>query len=374
MSDISGIYIHIPFCMKRCSYCAFASSLYNQEKADQYLDALCAEIRLRAADLHPRSIYIGGGTPTSLTISQLGQLAEMLSLIDMSRLHEFTIEANPGTLDMEKAMLIKSMGVTRISLGVQTFQSKGLEILGRIHTAGQAIKSIIQAREAGFDELSLDFIFGWPGQSEADWWDDLEQTRHLKVQHLSCYCLSYEEETPLTLQMKGLSIRPAEEELERRLFDLTAAILKHHGLLRYEISSFAVPGHECQHNLGYWQGDEYIGVGAGAHSYIDGTRLANADDIERYIDLMQSQSDAVDFTELLEPEKAAREQAVICLRLSAGIDRDRFFSTTGFELEELLSEELPPLLAAGWLEWQDRRLRLTDKALPVADSVLSELV
>ncbi len=375
MSAPSGLYVHIPFCIRRCAYCAFASGLYDPVRADRYLTALTSEFSSRLPGFAPETVYIGGGTPTSLSPGQLTRLLDLVRQLDLSRLREFTIEANPGTLNMEKAILLKEAGVNRVSLGVQTFRAEGLQTLSRPHHAKQARLAVSLCHEAGLNEISLDFIYAWPGQKLAWWREDLEKALRLNIEHLSCYCLTNEPGTPLSRLIETGRLTTLAETEERALFDLTGEFLPARGMRRYEIGNFCLPGHECRHNLNYWTGGDYHGLGCGAHSHVDGMRFANSDDTETYIRKLRQSGSARVFCETLPPERAARECAVIWLRMSEGIDGAAFHARTGFELQELFSAELPPLMEQGWLEWSPNRcLRLSDQALPVADSVLSELV
>lgn len=375
MDAMAGLYVHVPFCLRRCAYCAFVSSVYDAARADQYLDALGREFRERTASFHPTTIYIGGGTPTALSLSQLERLLEFFRPLTAS-VAEFSVEANPGTLTTDKAALLRAGGVTRVSLGVQTFEPDGLQVLGRAHTEKQARAAWAMLREVGFENLSLDLIAGWPGETEAVWENDLARALALGAEHLSCYSLTYEPGTPLGERQTAGAVAALGEEEERRLFDRTGEILSAAGRPRYEISNFAKPGRECRHNVNYWVGGEYLGLGAAAHSHVGGARFANEDDIDVYSRRMKAEGTAKSFEERLPPERSARECAVIWLRMMAGIDAAAFRARTGFALATLLERELPRLIRDGWLEWDDEgeRLRLTPAAIPIADAVLAELV
>ncbi len=371
---IKNFYVHIPFCLRRCNYCDFASSEYSPHLAEEYLEALGIEFTRRAYGMRPETIYIGGGTPTCLSYEMIEELTDMLDLLDLRDLKEFTVEANPGTLSVDKLMLLREAGITRISLGVQTFNQHGLDVLGRFHGAKDARFAIAQLREVGFENISLDLIFAWPGQTAEEWLEDLQMAIKLDIPHISCYGLSYPEGTPIAKMLANGRVTQVEESLERDMFDRTAEVLAEAGLARYEISNFAKEGHQCQHNLNYWRGGTYIGIGAGAHSYEGNTRFGNCPDVGLYVKKMSSAGTAIDFIDEISREARARECAVIWLRLAEGVDKDLFCNSVGIELEELLAESLPKLLAEGWLEWRGNRLRLTDKAIPYADTILSELV
>ena len=226
------------------------------------------------------------------------------------------------------------------------------------------------------DSISADLIYGWPGQKPGEWQSDLEEVLRLRLPHVSCYSLVYEDGTPLAQRKARGQVAVLSEQEERAMFDLTPACLAKGGLRRYEISNFSLPGWECRHNLVYWRGEEYLGIGAAAHSHIGGVRLANVGEIDEYIRRLASGSSPVASEEKLPPERKARECAVIWLRLCEGIEAAKFARRTGYYLEDLFSHELPRLLADGWLTWDNdkTRLRLAAKALPVADLVLAEMV
>jgi oxygen-independent coproporphyrinogen-3 oxidase len=369
-----GLYVHVPFCLRRCSYCAFVSRPYRADDADRYLAALSAEQAARAEDFRPRTVYVGGGTPTCLSHAQLSRLLEILRRAGAGAAVEWTVEANPGTLDVEKATLLREAGVTRLSLGVQTFREEGLHVLRRIHDARAARAAVAISREAGFDDLSLDLIFGWPGQTLRQWRDDLRTALRLEVPHVSAYGLTLEPGRPLTLLCEAGVLAPASERRERRFFDHAGVALPAGGLARYEISNFARPRAECRHNLNYWTGGDYLGLGPGAHSHHRGERRANADDLAAWADRIRLSGDATVFRERLEEERRLRECAVIWLRLAEGIDRAAFRGRTGASLDTLFEAELPLLREGGWIEETPTHLRLAPRALPVADSILSELV
>ncbi|MFH0911222.1 MAG: radical SAM family heme chaperone HemW [Planctomycetota bacterium] len=369
-----ALYIHIPFCIRRCAYCAFASTLYTPALVEPYLDALEAEFERRAGHLAPVTLYIGGGTPTALSLRELGRLFRILELLDASKVREFTVEANPGTLSIDKLQRLLEAGVTRLSLGVQSFSDEGLRVLGRIHTAREARTAAALCHEAGFDDLSLDLITGWPGQTLAVWQADIERALACAPAHLSCYGLTYEVGTPLERAREEGRFSVVGEEEERAMLDWTLSYLPSRGFEHYEISSYTRPGHVCRHNVAYWEGAEYVGLGAGAHSYEDGVRFSNAERPDAYIRLMRESGSARCWEEWLPPEARARERAVIWLRMRNGIDLGRFARETGFSLENLYGTRLCHLEEEGWIERTATHLSLSARALPVADTILAELV
>ncbi len=371
-----NLYIHIPFCVQRCHYCDFASTVFNQELAEKYMDALGVEFARRALDIKPETIFIGGGTPTALPIGLLEELMDLIGLLDLSHLKEFSIEANPGTLTMEKLILLKKSGVTRVSTGIQSFEDRGLEILGRCHSAKQARFAIAQLNEVGFDNISADLIFAWPSQSVGEWQSDLEKVLQLRISHVSCYNLSYPDGTELSKKLSSGALIAAKEEHELELFNMTKDILGEAGLMRYEISNFAASGHECLHNINYWEGGNYIGIGAGAHSYEESTRFGNYDSVTKYVDCINTAGSAIAFVDEIPPIARARECAAIWLRMTEGIDCRSYFQHTGFRIEDILKKEITMLSKEGLIAWSadNSHLHLTEQAIPIADAVLSEIV
>ncbi len=369
-----ALYVHIPFCVRRCAYCGFASSVYDPRKVDAYLRALDQEWTRRAGGLEPRTIYVGGGTPTCLSVDELDRLMGLVQGVPRSRLREFSVEANPGTLTMEKLMRLRAAGATRVSLGAQTFAEAGLRTLGRAHTAKQILAAAVLCREAGFDDLSMDLISGWPAQTLHGWDADLYCALRLEPTHLSCYDLTYEPGTPLWRAREAGRLRVVSEESARAMLDRTATFLPANGLLRYEISSYARPGRECLHNINYWEGGEYVGLGAGAHSFAGGVRSSNVASPHVYARMIKETGSARTWEESLDPERRARERAVIWLRMTEGIDIARFERETALSIDDLFGRDLAELVEAGWLERTAQRLRLSARALPVADSILAELV
>lgn len=368
--------MHIPFCLSRCAYCAFASQLYDEALARACVDTIRREIEGLPDDFRPVTAYVGGGTPTVLPPDLLQSLLRAVAQRLSAEASEFTVEANPGTLTPELPARLREAGVNRLSMGAQTFSPTGLAVLGRIHTTEDIHTSVDYARAAGMERLSLDLIHGWPGQTLADWEEDLAAAIGLGVGHLSCYGLTLEEGTRLARQVDGGEAILGSEESAREIFDLTEVRLRSAGILRYEISNHARPGKECRHNLTYWTGGEYFGVGPAAHSHWQGRRFANDEAVQTYLRRRAEEGTAVSFSERLSPEARAREGVVMGLRLTAGIDCESFRARTGFALDELLKDELGPLLGAGWLQWSEdgSHLRLSANAVPVADSVLAELV
>lgn len=344
--------------------------------ADRYLDALEREMSMTLGQ--PRSvdtIFIGGGTPTRLGAAALTRLMSMtrrwLPLVEGG---EWTVEANPGTLDVEKADVLAEAGVNRVSLGAQSFQPRLLAALERDHAPEEVGAAVAIVRDR-FPRWSLDLIFGVPGSTVDDWRADLEATLAFDPSHLSCYGLVYEKGTSLWKQREKGAVRPVQEEDERLMYELVMDRLESAGLLIYEISNYARPGHESLHNLVYWANDAYWGLGLGAAQYVGGDRTVNTRNLPAYLSRIEAGKPATGPRERLEGEERARETAMLMLRRTIlGVDRDDFQWRTGFDLDALLGPVIPRFVAEGLLEDDGRRVRLTREGRFLADRVLSEVV
>jgi len=354
---MSGLYIHIPFCERKCSYCAFYSVVSKDwKKQEQVFQTLEKELQNLPADFEPETIFIGGGTPTAPDFQALESFFP-----NLGRLHplEFSVEANPGTVDAAKLSLLKRNGVNRLSIGVQSFDPRCLETLGRIHSAEQAEEAFRLSRTTGFENISLDLIFGVPGQTMEMLEVDLDRALALGPEHIAIYNLMYEEGTPLTIR----NPERLDEALEREMYDRIRARLKEAGFTHYEISNFAKPGFECRHNLLYWTGGEYMGCGPAAHSHWKGVRWANVSDLDDYC----INGPRREFEERLDPEAKERETLVMGLRLLSGVN-------VRPELYEKVRSTFQTLEKRGLLVIDGNCIRLTEEALFVSDAVFAELV
>ncbi|OQA24399.1 MAG: Oxygen-independent coproporphyrinogen-III oxidase 1 [Verrucomicrobia bacterium ADurb.Bin345] len=367
-----GLYIHVPFCVRKCRYCDFYSVPSRQDLQDSYLDALELELSRLPRDFKPDTVFVGGGTPTVLDAVRLGRLLELIGRAAAPA--EWTVEANPGTLDRDKAVLLKRAGVNRVSLGIQSFDPANLSLLGRIHTAEQAVAAFALLRETGFENISVDLMYAIPGVVRGVLERDLRHVTELKPEHVACYALIFEEGTELTRLRDAGEIREVGDDEQLSRYRLVRHSLGDAGLRHYEISNFARKGFECRHNLLYWSGGEYIGCGPAAHSHRGGVRWANVRDVRRYCEALGAGKPARDFEEKLEPEAKARETLVMSLRRLDGVSRDEFRARTGFDYRALRGREIGKLVALGMLEDDGTRLRLTEKGLFVSDSVFAELV
>jgi oxygen-independent coproporphyrinogen III oxidase len=357
------LYVHIPFCPKICPYCSFYKETSDRNKTQAFLDSILVELDWRLDRISRGSletIFFGGGTPSALPMNQLAFLLSGLRRrLDLSNIHEWTLEMNPATVSLEKAKMIRDFGVNRISMGVQSWNSKILETLGRVHSAEQAEHSFEILREAGFTNLNLDLIFGVPEQSVLEWKETLEKTIGLEPEHVSAYCLTYEEDTEFFRRFsRGELIQDVERDAA--LYELTMNILEEAGYRQYEISNYARDGFACLHNLGYWNGHNYIGLGPSAFSTVGPRRWMNTSDTSRYIEQIQSNIEPIAFEETLPSQTRQAEQIAFGLRTSAGVPESQM---AGWP------EEVASLLSEGYLEKAADRVRLTTRGRMVADSV-----
>lgn len=362
---VSALYIHIPFCAKKCSYCDFFSVRYDESVASAYTDALCSEMRLKSRYAETlATIYVGGGTPTLLPKKSLMKIFEALRRhFRISADCEITCEANPGTLDELTARCLVSLGVNRISLGVQSLVDDELALLGRIHRAHDATRALSLIRNAGIRNYSVDLMYGIPGQTLRTWHETLTKVLEWTPHHISTYELTFEEGTPIAAAYE----KPA-EDLVIDLYDHAVELLNSQGYEHYEISNFARTGFRCRHNLNYWDRGEYIGVGAGAHSYIHGIRSRNTDDIGDYCRRMKTGLPPEREAAIISRDEAIREFLMLGLRKTDGIDMWRA-DALGVDIvsaAETLRNE-------GYLEHRAGSIRFTAKGRLIANTVLIAL-
>ena len=311
---IAHLYAHIPFCPKVCPYCSFYKEASDRNKTQAFLEAMLTEAEGCAQDLLPETIFFGGGTPTALSTRQLEFLINGLrQRVDFSAVKEFTMEMNPATVSLEKASALRELGVNRVSMGVQSWDATLLQTLGRVHTADQARRSYEILREAGFANINLDLMFGIPGQTSTQWQESLRVTLALNPDHISAYCLTYEEDTEYFLRLSRGEFRP-DESLDADLFEMTMDTLAEAGFESYEISNHTRPGRECLHNLAYWFGHDSLGLGPSAFSTVKNERWKNVSDTSAYIAHIQDGTDPVDFRETIDSATRRVEQIAFSLR------------------------------------------------------------
>ena len=371
----AALYVHVPFCVRRCPYCDFAVTEKATGLEELYLDALDAEARTRfPAGFRPRTVYIGGGTPTELTGPGLERLGQILRRADLGRVREFTMEANPGTLAEKKLATLVAMGVTRISLGAQSFEPRHLETLGRSHGPEDIERSVRAIRAAGISDVNVDLIFGVPGQTEADVGRDLERALALRPDHVSTYGLTYESGTALTEARDAGSVKQVGEGLERRLYALLRAGLRRAGFVHYEVSNFARPGHFCAHNRVYWRNGAYVGIGNSAVSHRKLGRIANVKDVRDYVEKARGSGRAVASIERLEPARKLRESAYLALRTARGIGRTRFLADFGVDPLVEFKDEVARMRELGLVEADEERVRLSGRGVALADRIAVEFL
>jgi len=362
MSPIEHLYIHIPFCPKLCPYCCFYVEEGSKNKNRAFLDALLQELEVQAQtrEILPRTLYFGGGTPTSLLADQLEYLlAGLHKRLPLQRLQEWTVEANPATVRPEKARLLKEAGVNRISLGVQSWDDTTLKTLGRVHSSAQARATVDTLRAAGLEALNIDLMFSVPGQSLEQWEADLQTTLSLAPSHVSAYCLTYEEDTEYFRKLTAGQFKQ-DEGHDARLFEVTMDRLSQAGYRQYEISNHARPGCESLHNIACWEGREYLGLGPSAFSTLQGERTQNVCDTSEYVRRVAAGTSPLLSREPLDPATLLKEKVAFGLRMDTGVEE---------ELLSLWSSEKDHLLDIGLLEKNGSRLRLTRRGKMLADAV-----
>lgn len=374
------LYIHIPFCRQKCRYCDFASYPNCESAIPAYVDALLSEMdAYLSRKLTVSTVFIGGGTPSLLPPEQLRRiLARVSSLSTLDPHAEITCEANPGTLTPQWLETAVSCGVNRISMGMQALQPELLNTLGRIHTHADVEHSVTLIRDTGITNLSLDLMFGLPGQTRQMWRDTLQAAISLQPEHLSCYGLIPEEGTPLKADLDAGRLILPDEEIERLMYDDALLLLATHGYAQYEISNFARPGYACRHNLGYWQRVPYYGFGASAASFVSsatgGVRRTNPASIRSYIEMVNAHSWELRDTTPLTEEDARYETLMLGLRLNAGVREDDFHLRHGISLEAYRGETLRRLERQGLLKHTDGSWRLTRRGMDVQNAILVELM
>ena len=385
-----SLYLHIPFCVRKCRYCDFLSGPAKEEERAQYLAALAREIKgagkiLSRDGREVDTIFFGGGTPTLLSAKEIGHLMFLLSLCFRIRSDaEITMECNPGTADFEKLSALRDMGINRISIGVQSFHDRELSLLGRIHTKEEALHCIESARRAGFANLNLDLMSALPGQTYESWMDNLKTAVSCEPEHLSCYSLIMEEGTPFfRMQQRGkLPPLPSDEE-DRRMYHDTKSFLASFGYVRYEISNYAKPGFSCLHNEGYWTGHEYLGLGSGAASLYQNVRFSNTRDFGAYCRAFQEGEPAFDTDvcaggtktyERVTREDAMSEFCFLGLRRMDGISLSAFRKRFDRDFLEVFGEPVKKHTEEGLLARDGDTLFLTDRGIDISNYVLCDFL
>lgn len=375
---MAGIYVHIPFCASRCSYCDFFSTLRLAEAGAAYVEAVIAEARLRAVELRGEQVttlYLGGGTPSQLPLPLMERLVVGLSdVLDLSGVEEFTVEANPDDVTIGWCSAVARLGVNRVSMGVQSFEDHILRGIGRRHTARQAVEAVAALRDAGVGNISIDLIYGLPGQTLVSWADSLRQALEMAPQHISAYGLSYEPGTRLWWQHERGEVVEVPEEQCLAMYRILVEKLQAAGYEHYEISNFAVPGYRSRHNSSYWDDTPYLGLGAAAHSYDGTVRRYNPHDLQRYMSAVMAGETACE-QERLSPWERYDERVMLGLRTARGVDAERLRAEFGDEAWRHFTREAQRHVKAGNLRVADTaRYVLTLDGIMLSDSVIRDLM
>lgn len=351
---MAGLYVHIPFCKKRCLYCDFFSTTLL-ERREEYVAALLKEIETRKheTDEPIRTIYIGGGTPSVLDTIDIFRILRTIGTDDAE---EITMEVNPGDVNEQYLNELKQCGINRLSIGVQSFKDHLLQLIGRRHTAAQAIDAVRMAQKAGLDNISIDLMYALPTQTMGHWVADLSMALHLGVQHISSYGLMYEEGTALTAMRDKGELMPIDEETENTMYDQLCKRLSKEGFVHYEVSNFALPGFEAKHNSNYWNGTPYIGVGAGAHSYVGNVRSWNVDNLDAYLQGAPRESEKLTNTDLY------NERIMLGLRTCQGV------------AAEDIKGDIQPWIEKGLLQLKQGRVIATQQGLHVLNRIIEALM
>lgn len=375
---MAGIYVHIPFCASRCAYCDFFSTLRFADAGERYVEALIAEARLRRGELRGESIrtfYLGGGTPSQLPLALLERLVNGLrDVFDLSDLEEFTVEANPDDVTPEWCAALPPLGVNRVSMGVQSFEDDILRAIGRRHMARQAVEAVANLRQAGIRNISIDLIYGLPGQTVASWTESVRQAIALRPQHISAYGLTYEEGTRLWHQRERGEITEVPEEQCLAMYCVLVNELQAAGYEHYEISNFALPGYHSRHNSSYWDDTPYLGLGAAAHSYDGHIRRYNPADLLQYFDAIEAGETACEQEELTQWERYD-ERVMLSLRTARGVDTERLRADFGEQAWQHFIKEARPHITAGHLAVKDAsRYVLTPDGIMLSDAIIRDLL
>ena len=380
---VGSLYVHVPFCAQKCTYCAFYSEASTGELINRYAGALIREMELVAADLRPQTIFFGGGTPSLLNLRQWEQILDAMERLSLTRASEWTVECNPATVSLDKARLLRDRGVNRISMGVQSLDENLLDRLGRVHSREMVFRSFDILRRAGFDNLNLDLMFAIPGQTMSVWRETLDEAIALGSEHLSSYEVIYEEDTPLYEMLRAGQF-DVDEELACAMYDELLARASRAGFRQYEIANFARdsragrdeitapaadnPTFACRHNINYWRGGSFYGLGPSATNYVRGVRSKNWSNTQLYCNQLEQGRRAVESREELAPRARAGEIAAFGLRMNAGWPFDHFQRVTGWDLRGEWSGEMCQLVSRGWGRLDAHRFQLTPAGMRFADS------
>jgi oxygen-independent coproporphyrinogen-3 oxidase len=391
---ITSLYVHVPFCAQKCVYCAFYSEASSGELVNRYTAALVREMEVVADDLKPKTVFFGGGTPSLLNLRQWETILRAMEKLNLLGAEEFTVECNPATVSADKAKLFRDFGINRISMGVQSLDEKLLDRLGRIHSREMVFKSFDTLRRAGFENINLDLMFAIPTQTMEIWRDTLNEAMAMQSEHLSSYEVIYEDDTPLYEQLKAGEFS-VDEDLACEMYEELISRARNGGFHQYEIANFAkqskaqspkskacdlgttldighwtldIPSFACRHNVNYWRGGSFYGLGPSATSYVRGVRTKNWSNTQLYCDQLEKGKRAIESSEELPPLRRAGEIAAFGLRMNAGWPFTEFQRATDFDLRNEWSGEMDQLTERGWASRDAEKFQLTHQGLRFADS------
>jgi len=370
---IKSAYLHIPFCEHICHYCDFNKVFLKGQPVDEYLKALDQEIRMTVNQFptgNLETIFVGGGTPTSLNEQQLYRFCDSINRnLPKSETMEFTFEANPGDLTKEKLEILKDAGVNRLSLGVQTFNEELLKKIGRVHKAKDVYQTIDNAKKIGFENISIDLIFSLPTQTIRDFKESLTEAFSLDITHYSAYSLIIEPKTVFYNLLKKGKLPSPGEDVEAAMYELLMEEMEKHGFSQYEISNFSKPGFESRHNLTYWNNESYYGFGAGAHSYLNGVRRSNTGPLKRYMDqIISGELPVIDEHQTTKVEQM-EEEMFLGLRKTRGVSVPHFMEKFAVDPQQLFEQEIAELTNKQWLEVEKNHIFLTKKGRLLGNEV-----
>lgn len=373
-----GLYIHIPFCVKKCAYCDFLSWKGSDEEREAYVQALEKEISSYsefAKDYRVSTVFFGGGTPSVLEGEQTERILKKIrDTFRVEKDAEITLEMNPGTAQKEKLLLYRELGINRLSIGLQSVKNENLKLLGRIHTYGDFLDSYRMAREAGFDNISADLISSLPGQTLEEWKEELEILQETPLEHISVYQLIIEKGTEFYEKYGEHEELLPDVETSREIYLWTGKYLKEHGFEQYEISNYARPSRKSRHNLRYWERKDYLGLGLGAASMVHNIRMSNTRDWEKYIEGTQNPKRLREEVEFLEEPRQMEEFMFLGLRKTEGVSRKEFRRIFGRDLDMVYEKALQKHLENGMLEASKDRIRLSQAGILVSNQVLSDFI
>jgi oxygen-independent coproporphyrinogen-3 oxidase len=379
---VPGLYVHVPFCFHKCHYCDFYSiTRQTPERMTRFVDLILQEADQWNCELsntprvEPETIFFGGGTPSLLPLDQMQRLIRGLKKrFDFRRLSEWTVEINPATANLQFCQMLRAEGVDRLSFGAQSFTKSELATLERHHDPDDVPRSLEIAREAGFSRLNVDLIYAIPNQTMADWSHSLESAIALGTPHVSCYALTYESNTPMAVRKRLGHFQAASDDLEIQMMLHTRRRLAESNQPAYEISNYATAGEECRHNLLYWNGGSYIGLGPSAASHVEGTRWKNRAHLGEWENSIAAGTLPARDAEILTPAQRAGELAMLLLRLSRGLIYADFTARTGFDARTIYADQIDQLSRTGFLHVSNEGFHLTEAGLPVADSIASKFL